>query len=119
MNALTKSSAKLLQFMSSEVQADYRTMLDVADKYSEDAKFVEDLVAEFSSASEEILASMQEVFMTIDGVSKAAYEGAGGTTDIAQKATDITFKSNDILELTHQSKDSSDKLQAEISKFKI
>lgn len=118
-NALTKSSTKLLQFMSSEVQDDYRTMLDVADKYSEDAKFVEDLVAEFSSSSEEILASMQEVFMTIDGVSKAAYEGAGGTTDIAQKATDITFKSNDILELTHQSKDSSDKLQAEISKFKI
>lgn len=118
-NALTKSSAKLLQFMSSEVQDDYRTMLDVADKYSEDARFVEDLVAEFSSASEEILASMQEVFMTIDGVSKAAYEGAGGTTDIAQKATDITFKSNDILELTHQSKDSSDKLQKEISKFRI
>ena len=118
-NALSTSSNKLLQFMASNVQADYSTMLDVADKYSEDAKFVDDLVAEFSSASEEILASMQEVFMTVDGVSKAAYEGARATTDIAQKTTDLTLGSNNVLELTKKSKDSSEKLHEEISKFKI
>lgn len=117
--ALSDSSNKLLQFMSADVGDDYKTMLDVADKYNDDAKFVDDLVAEFSSASEEILASMQQVFITIDEVSKAAYEGAGGTTDIAQKATDITMKSNGILELTKKSKDSSEKLQEEISKFKF
>ncbi len=118
-NALSTSSNKLLQFMSEEVSSDYNTMINVADKYSEDAKFVDDLVAEFSIASEEILASVQQVFMTIDGVSKAAYEGAGGTTDIAQKSTDITLKSNGILELTKKSKESSEKLQEEISKFKF
>jgi len=118
-NALSDSSNKLLQFMSADVGDDYKTMLDVADKYNDDAKFVDDLVAEFSSASEEILASMQQVFITIDEVSKAAYEGAGGTTDIAQKATDITLKSNGILELAKKSKDSSEKLQEEISKFKF
>lgn len=117
--ALSTSSNKLLQFMATDVHHDYSTMLDVADKYCDDAKFVDDLVGQFSSASEEILASMQEVFMTIDGVSKAAYEGAGGTTDIAQKTTDITLRSNQILELTKKSKDSSEKLQAEILKFKI
>ncbi|MHB8072964.1 methyl-accepting chemotaxis protein [Desulfosporosinus fructosivorans] len=118
-NALSNSSNKLLQFMSADVSDDYNTMLDVADRYSEDARFVDDLVAEFSSASEEISASMQQVFMTIDEVSKAAYQGAGATTDIAQKTTDITLKSNGILELTKKSQDSSEKLQEEITKFKF
>jgi len=118
-NALSISSNKLLEFMSADVSDDYNTMLNVADKYSEDAKFVDDLVTEFSSASEVILASMQQVFMTIDEVSKAAYQGAGATTDIAQKTTDITLESNGILELTEKSKDSSEKLHQEISKFKI
>ncbi|MCB8815042.1 methyl-accepting chemotaxis protein [Desulfosporosinus sp. SRJS8] len=99
-DGLTNSANRLLQFMSADVHDDYSTMLNVADRYNEDAKFVDDLVSEFSSASEEILASMKEVFLTIDGVSKAAYEGAGATTNIAQEATDITLKSNGILELT-------------------
>lgn len=118
-DALTNSANGLLQYMSADVHDDYTTMLDVAEKYSEDAKFVDNLVTEFSSASEEILVSMKEVFLTIDGVSKAAYEGAGATTDIAQKATDITFRSNSILELAQNSRDSSERLRDEISKFNI
>ncbi|MCO1604020.1 methyl-accepting chemotaxis protein [Desulfosporosinus nitroreducens] len=118
-DGLTNSANRLLQFMSADVHDDYSTMLDVADRYNEDAKFVDDLVAEFSSASEEILASMKEVFLTIDGVSKAAYEGAGATTNIAQEATEITLKSNSILELTNSSKKSTEKLQEEISKFRF
>lgn len=118
-DALTYSANGLLQYMSADVHDDYTTMLDVAEKYSEDAKFVDNLVTEFSSASEEILVSMKEVFLTIDGVSKAAYEGAGATTDIAQKSTDITFRSNSILELAQNSRDSSERLRDEISKFNI
>lgn len=116
---LSESSNKLLQFMSTDVQNDYTIMLDVADKYNDDAKFVENLVTEFSSTSEELLASIQDVLKTIDGVAQAANEGAGGTTDIAQRITDVTGKSNDILELTKKTKGSSEKLKEEISKFKV
>lgn len=60
-----------------------------------------------------------QVFMKIDEVSKAAYQGAAATTDISQKTTDITLESNGILELTKKLKDSSEKLQEEISKFEF
>jgi methyl-accepting chemotaxis protein len=118
-NELSSSSNKLLNYVSNDVQSDYKTLLDVADKYSEDAKFVDSLVAEFSSTSEELLASIQDVLKTISGVTQAAGEGASGTTDIAQKVTEITSKSNNILELTDKSKDSSGRLKEEILKFKI
>ncbi|MBE6068367.1 MAG: methyl-accepting chemotaxis protein [Clostridium lundense] len=116
---LSNSSSKLLYFVANDVQNDYNTLLDVAEKYSEDAKFVDSLVTEFSSSSEVLLDTMQDVLQTIEGVSQAAAEGASGTTDIAQKATEINAKSNDILELTKQSKDSSERLKEEILKFKI
>jgi len=116
---LSSSSNQLLQFVSTDVYNDYKTMLDVADKYSDDANFVENLVTEFSSTSEELLASIQDVLKTIDEVAQAANDGAVGTTDIAQRIADVTSKSNDVLDLTKKSQDSSDKLKQEILRFKI
>lgn len=118
-NELSNSSNKLLNFVSNDVQEDYKTILNVADKYSEDAKFVDILVTEFSSTSEELLATIQDVLQTISGVSQAANEGASGTTEIAQKVIEITSKSNSILELTKKSDDSSERLKEGILKFKI
>ncbi|MFW2490756.1 methyl-accepting chemotaxis protein [Clostridium chromiireducens] len=114
---LTGSSNKLLQFVSTDVYEDYKTMLEVADKYKDDANFVENLVTEFSSTSEELLASIQDVLKTIDEVAQAASDGAEGTTDISQRIADVTLKSSNVLELSNKSQDSSEKLKQEISKF--
>ncbi|GAA0077239.1 methyl-accepting chemotaxis protein [Clostridium sp. CTA-5] len=116
---LSNSSNKLLKFMSVEVDSDYKNMLDVADKYSKDADFVDNLVADFSSSSEELLASLQDVIKTIDGVAQAAGEGAGGTTDIASSVLQVNDKSNYVLENALKSKESAQKLKEGISKFKI
>ncbi|MBW6410181.1 methyl-accepting chemotaxis protein [Clostridium weizhouense] len=116
---LSNSSNKLLKFMSVEVDSDYKNMLDVADKYSKDADFVDNLVADFSSSSEELLASLQDVIKTIDGVAQAAGEGAGGTTDIASSVLQVNDKSNYVLENALKSKEDAQKLKDEISKFKI
>ncbi|WP_252231673.1 methyl-accepting chemotaxis protein [Clostridium sp. ZBS15] len=116
---LSNSSNKLLKFMSVEVDSDYKNMLDVADKYSKDADFVDNLVADFSSSSEELLASLQDVIRTIDGVAQAAGEGAGGTTDIASSILQVNDKSNDVLENALRSQENAQKLKEEISKFKV
>ncbi|NFG61158.1 methyl-accepting chemotaxis protein [Clostridium sp. CMCC3677] len=116
---LSSSSDKLLKFMAVEVNGDYKNMLDVADKYSKDAEFVDNLVTDFSSNSEELLASLHEVLKTIDGVSQAANEGAGGTTDIASSILQVNDKSNNVLENALKSQESAQKLKKEISKFKI
>lgn len=118
-NELSNSSNKLLDFVSNDVQEDYKTLLDVADKYSKDSKFVDKLVTDFSATSEELLATIHDVLQTISGVAQAANEGACGTTNIAQKATEITSKSNTMLELTKKSNDSSERLQEGILQFKI
>ncbi|MPM66621.1 Methyl-accepting chemotaxis protein 4 [bioreactor metagenome] len=116
---LSASSNKLLTFMNTDVSNNYNTMLSVADKYSKDAEFVHNLVSEFSSTSEELLASIGDVLKTIDGVAKAAGEGAGGTTEISGRVLEINNESNDLLKEVLKSKESADKLKKEVSNFKI
>ncbi len=116
---LSSSSNNLLTFMATDVDSDYRTMLEVADKYNEDAKYVDDLVAEFSSTSEELLASVEGVIAAIDGVASAANTGASGTSDIASKVAEVNLNSDAVMQQVEKSKERADKLKAEIEKFKF
>lgn len=118
-NDLSYNSNNLLEFVSKDVKRDYSNMLEVAGKYSEDAKFVDDLVMDFSSTSEELLASINDILKTIDGVAEATSEGASGTVDIANKVSEISHKSNEVLEQVTQTKESAEKLKVEMSKFKV
>ncbi len=43
---LSDSSSNLLTFVSTDMDNDYKTMLSVADQYSEDASFVDTLVTD-------------------------------------------------------------------------
>lgn len=116
---LSDSSGKVLNFMSTDVNDDYNAMLNVADKYSEDAKFVDNLVTEFSSTSEELLASLQDVLKTIEGVAQAASEGADGTTNIANRVSEINNKSHEVLEHVLKTEEGAERLKGEISKYQI
>lgn len=116
---LSNSSNNLLNFMSENVGNDYKVMLDVADSYNEDAKFIDRLVTEFSATSEELLASIQNVLTTIDSVSEAAIEGASGTTDIANRVSEANSRANEVMQQTSRSKESTGNLENEISRFII
>lgn len=116
---LAINSHNLLAFMSTDVDKDYNTMIEIADKYSEDAIFVDNMVSEISATSEELLASIQDILKTIENVSQAAGEGAAGTVDIANKVQGVNVKSNKVLEESLKAKESAEQLIGEVSKFKV
>lgn len=116
---LSDHSNNLLLFVSTDVDKDYKTMIEVADKYSYDAKYVDSLVTDFSSTSEELLASISDILKTIDGVAMAASEGAGGTTDIANRISEVNDESNDVLEQILKTRKSADELKVNVSRFRI
>lgn len=116
---LSSSSNELLNFMSTDVYSDYEQMLGVAEKYNLDADFVDNLVTEFSATAEELLASIQYVFKTVEEVAAASSEGAVGTTEIATRVSDVNEKSQEITKLSDQLKQSSNKLEHAVSVFKI
>lgn len=116
---LSISSNELLNFMDKDVQKDYNSMLEVSEKYSSDAEFVEGLVTGFSATSEELLASIDNMLQVIENVAEASNEGAQGANNVSTKVMDITEKSYETVGIVNSSKESANRLEVEVQKFKI
>ncbi len=116
---LSDNSNHMLEFISTDVNEDYNVLLEVAKKYSEDAEFIDKLIAEFSTAALALETSVSEIIKTVDGVAIAADEGAKGTTEVASRTSVITNRTNDVLELVKKTKESSVKLEAGLMKFRL
>jgi len=116
---LSSNAQNLLEFVSVDINQDYKTMLQVAEDYRNDAGYVAELVSSFSIASNELSRSIEESIRTIDGVAKAANEGAEGTSDIADRTTGINSSSSDISALVQNTAASADKLKTAVSQFKM
>ena len=117
--SLSDNSNMLLNFVKEDVSKDYDSFIEVAEKYENDAAFVEGLITDFSATAEELTASLDNVLTAIDEVAKTASEGAQGTTEISQRAIDIQEKSELVLSNAKKSIKYSDKIKDEMNKFTI
>lgn len=116
---LSESSQGLMEFVSTDVENDYKTMLNVAEKYSSDGEYVDGLVTDFSNTSERLLNAISDILKTIEQLSGAASECAQGAASISQSVENVVSKSNEVTEQANKSYDSVDALNNEVDKFKI
>lgn len=68
----------------------------IANDYNEDAGEIDSLVTDFSAISEELLASINNITDTLDGISQAAREGANGTANIAEHMRNVVKTSDSV-----------------------
>lgn len=116
---LSDSSNDLLVFMSENVTEDYKTLLSVAELYSNDAHFVDSLVTDFSSTSEELLASIQNILQAVEQVAEASNEGAIGTTNISEKMIHVNEKALEVDRVTNESTGFEEQLKEHLDKFTV
>lgn len=116
---LAESSANILEFIDKQVIKDYEKMVETGEQYNKDAMYVDRLVTDFSVTSEELLASIQSMIRTINGVTDSANDGSEGTSNIAQKASVISQNTHDILEQAQNAKNSSTNLINMVAQFKV
>lgn len=116
---LSINSKKLIQFVQKDVANDYKSMINLSDKYNQDANFLDALASKFSSTSEELLSIVKEVAISIDNVAKASSDGTEGTINVAQKISDITSKSNEVRNETEKLAITLKKLRKGTNRFKI
>lgn len=86
---LAEDAASLLSFIDGHVMESIGLFETIAGDYNEDAGEVDALVTDFSATSEELLASINNITDTLDGISKAAHEGAEGTANIAERVLNV------------------------------
>ena len=114
---LADDSKKLLEFVGTDVMDNLKEFSETADNYTKDAGNVDELVADFSAAAEELLASINGVISAINDVSTATTEGASGTTEIAQKVALVSKKSVEIAQKAAAAHESANQLKEQVGKF--
>lgn len=68
----------------------------IAGDYNEDAGEIDSLVADFSAISEELLASINNITDSLEGISQAAQQSAEGTANIAERVMDVVQISDSV-----------------------
>lgn len=116
---LVNSSKNILSFVENTVITDYNSQVETSEQYSRDAAHIDELVLDFSSTSEELLVSINNMIKAINEITISTSEAAEGTTNIAVKASEILDKGNEVVQISGNSKDASDNLKVYVSKFKI
>ncbi len=116
---LSEASRHTLEYIETSVVKSFKESVEVGENYNKDAEYVNGLVFELSATSEELLASIKNVALAMDEITKASSEGAQGTTSIAQSVVYIKDMANEIEKDTLKIRDSIDTLNDTVSKFVI
>jgi len=116
---LTESSNDLLNFMSVEVDNDYKTMLTSAELYNKDVKLFKNLFADFDSASETLQKSTGTLKDIINDVAHTSGDEAEETSIIADKAKNLFEKSQEIITESNEANSDSNNLLKSVSGFTL
>ena len=76
-------------------------------------------MADFSATAEELAASIQNMVRAINEVTISNNEGAQGTQNIAEKATNVMQMAGKVSDLIKETEHNSEELTASVAKFKI
>jgi methyl-accepting chemotaxis protein len=116
---LSSSSGEILEFIDKQVLSDYDTLVTTSESFNQSSLSINNMVTDFSSTSEELFASMQNMVKAIEEITCASTEEAQGATNIAQEASAITQMSEDVVKLAKSAKEKSDSLIKAVSVFKV
>jgi methyl-accepting chemotaxis protein len=118
-NALSSSSAEIIEFIDKKVLNDYEGIVQTTERYNEHSMTMDSIVTDFSSTSEELLASMQNMVQAITQISSSANEEAMGASNIAQKITTIVSMAENVVNLTSKTNEQAESLIKLVKRFKI
>lgn len=118
-NILTKTSKNAVEFIDNEIVKAYSKLVKTGENYDNDSGYIEDLVTELSSTSEELSASIKTVSDVINEIAIENNHGAASAGNITDKISRISARANEVKLEADIIKESSDKLNAVISKFVV
>ena len=94
--SLAEDAQQLLSFIDNQVMESMGLLEKTANDYNEDAGEIDSLVTDFSAISEELLASISNITNTLNGISRAAREGADGAANISERVQNVVRSSDSV-----------------------
>lgn len=114
---LVQGSEQVLNYIDGYVIRDYDMMVETGEQYNKDAGLLSDMASDFSSTTEELTASIQNMNSTIDKITSTSTDFVTGTHNIAEKTKSVLENANEMVKLTGNTKESFKKLMEMVNKF--
>ncbi|SHI68661.1 methyl-accepting chemotaxis protein [Lutispora thermophila] len=116
---LAVSAEEVLEFLDNKVVRDYDMLVVTGEQYSNDAQFINDMVANLRANTEQLYASVRNMVKAINDIAAASEEGATETGDLANEAAAVVRRTNEVLEKTNDVNKSAERLLELVSIFKV
>ena len=118
-NSLVDTSKETLSFIDKEIVNGYGELVKTGENYDKDSDFINTLVTDLSTTSEDLLVSIKIVSEAINAIANASSEGAAGANNITDTIAKITMQAEDTKVESNNIKKSADKLKKHVLNFKI
>lgn len=118
-NNLSENSQKTVEFIDKTVIGDYQTMVDIGERYYEDADSVKDLVEAISSSVDNLQEAINAMTESINEITRANSEEASSITNITHNTSDVMESAEHVTELMASVESSTHKLKDAIGRFSI
>ncbi len=116
---LSLNAADVLKFLDEKVSPDYQVLVDTGAQYAKDADTVGMLVMEFSSTSQEMAASIEQINSAIETVAASVEEATGSSQEIAHSIGESSKAMEEVARVAQDQAELAQKLNNHIQKFKI
>ncbi len=116
---LSNNSEDLLKFIDETVAPDYESLVDIGIKYEKDSDSVEQLMEEFSSASQQVMASAQQINEAIESMSASIEQSSAGAQEIASGSKETLVGVEEVAKASENQAQLAELLHEKIQKFKL
>ena len=116
---LSKTSGKLLEFMTGKVIEDYKGMTELARMYEKDAGFYSDISGDLGASSQEMSASMAGINQSIIDITELVGEIAESMQGMNQSAENSNENSGAVMKQMEELFRLSELLNRTVASFKI
>lgn len=117
--ALSKGSTEMLEFIDKKVMADYSFLESVGLKFAEGAQTFQALSTELSATAEELSASVDTVHVSTKSMELHVIDGANATVTIATATSSIAMNSDSLLQEANETKILGESLGRILSEIKL
>ncbi len=116
---LSEDSAKLLDFVETDVAEMLSDFGEATEQYGKDVQYMDSLVSGFSDTATELNEKILGILSSIDDISDASQAGADSTSMIAESTKTIKEKSQTVVEEADRTRETVEILDYEVSKIAV
>ncbi|ADK16661.1 MULTISPECIES: methyl-accepting chemotaxis protein [Clostridium] len=118
-DSLSKSGQDILDYISNNVNPNYKLLMNTGIQYEKDAAFIKNMAEEISTSSKQMDNAISNISGSVENISATSEESAASSEDIMSSINEITKAVSEVSESAQSQAELAQKLNEMVHKFKV